>query len=403
MPASCDTGDDRANVRREEEMVMKVTILTLVVSLLLAVFPQVASSTASITVDCNKGQSLNSALAKLNKQGPNTVSVSGTCTEYVQVVGFETLTLNGLPGATLLQPTTGTGTVLSIESSKSVTVSGFSIQANAVTGSGIFIGLGSSDILLSQLNVEGGWYGIIVSDESQVSVASVTCQDPGYSGLGAYNNSTVDIKGSRFTESTGAGWHLGLDAGSSFVTVYNSRITNMQVGISAHEGANFDVSGPPPGPTDVIIDNPLGANYQGASIYSGGTLTVGVKLVINQAGQSWGETTGGVLLDGSTLNTGNGALVIQGSNGQGVIVSNNSHATLIGATVTGSLHGGLVVDNLSSIDVSTFNGGSLSTISGNSVDLFCDSSSWVTGTANVAGTPKTQCSNLLATETVTLP
>src|ERR1035438_7540973 len=86
--------------------------------------------TQSITVDCNNGQSLNGTLSNLNKQTPTTVSVNGTCTEYVQVIGFENLTLKGLAGATLVQPTTGAGTLLNsllyIESSRSVTVSGLS-------------------------------------------------------------------------------------------------------------------------------------------------------------------------------------------------------------------------------------------------------------------------------------
>ena len=96
--------------------------------------------TPSITVDCDRGQSLNDALSKLNKQTPTTVSVNGTCTEFVQVIGFENLTLKGLAGAKLLQPITGAGNVLNsllfIESSRSVTVSGFSIQADTITDPG---------------------------------------------------------------------------------------------------------------------------------------------------------------------------------------------------------------------------------------------------------------------------
>ena len=64
---------------------------------------------AQVTVDCTAGQSLNGALSKLDKHTPITVSVNGSCTEYVQVIGFENLTLKGLAGATLLQPTTGAG------------------------------------------------------------------------------------------------------------------------------------------------------------------------------------------------------------------------------------------------------------------------------------------------------
>jgi hypothetical protein len=61
---------------------------------------------SSITVDCNKGQSLNQALAKLDKHTSATVSVKGTCTEYVLVDGFENLKLPGLQGATLQQQIT---------------------------------------------------------------------------------------------------------------------------------------------------------------------------------------------------------------------------------------------------------------------------------------------------------
>ncbi len=128
----------------------------------------------------------------------------------------------------------------------------------------------------------------------------------------------------------------------------------------------------------------------------------GAKLVINKPGQTWGGTTGGVLLtDNSSMTASNGNLVITGSNGQGVMALNNSHATVTGATVTRGLHGGLVAANLSSIDVSA--GTTLSLVGGNSVDLFCDPNSTITGTLNLSGVPVAQCTNLLSGETVILP
>jgi hypothetical protein len=86
---------------------------------------------------------------------------------------------------------------------------------------------------------------------------------------------------------------------------------------------------------------------------------------------------------------------------KGVMVLNNSHATVVGATVTGGSHGGLVAANLSSIDVSV--GTTLTLVGGNSVDLFCDPGSTITGSANLSGVPTSQCTNLLTGETVTLP
>lgn len=185
-------------------------------------------------------------------------------------------------------------------------------------------------------------------------------------------------------------------------------ICYMQVGINGHSGSIIDVQTfntyyATNGPTDVTIKNSAGTSYDGVTLEGGGSLNVvGAKLVINKPGQSWGSTTAGVFLsDGAVMNASSGNLVITGSSGQGVVALNNSHATLNGATVTGSAHGGLVVANLSSIDLSA--GSTLSSVGGNSVDLFCDSNSAITGSANIAGVPTAQCTNLLATETVALP
>jgi hypothetical protein len=363
-----------------------------------------------VTVDCSLGQSLNRALSQLDKHTPFTVSVNGTCTEYVKVIGFENLTLKGLPGATLLQPTTGAGTVLNsvllIESSRSVTVTGFSIQADTTTVSAIAIGHGSTDIRLRALNVQGGTEGIIVFENSQVSIANVTGRDPGYSPLGIYDSSDVHVERSLFEDTTGSPWHAGIDVGASHLTIYGTTIRNMQVGISSHQGSiidvqTFDTYFPFGGSSDVTIENSAGTNYDGMTIDGGGSLNLNAKLVIKNPGQSSGGTTAGVLVsDGATMTASNGNLVITGSHGQGIVVMNNSHATLTGVTVTGSVHGGLVLANLSSIDVSA--GRDFTLIGGNSVDLFCDSGSMITGSVNLAGVPTRQCTNVLAAE-ATLP
>ena len=371
----------------------------------------VSSANSSVSVDCDNGQSLSQTLAKLNKLTPTTVSVSGTCTEYVDVFGFENLVLKGQPGATLTQPAGQAGALftalLYIESSRSVTVNGFSVQADTST-SAIAIGHGSSDIRLRNLTITGGGEGIIVFENSQASIAYVKGQAPGYATLGIYDLSDVHLEHSQFAAAAGAAFNVGVALGTSHVTMYDTIISNMQVGIAAAQGSIIDLvvfttyynTG---GPTDVKILNPAGTSLNGVQADGSSSLNLSsARLVIDRPGQTGGGTTGGVLLsDGSTMNGGTGNLVITASNGQGVVALDNSHATLNGATVSGSLHGGLVATNLSSIDVAA--GAMLSTISGNSVDLFCDSSSWVTGTANISGRPTAQCSNQLASETVALP
>lgn len=367
-----------------------------------------------ITVDCSKGQSLNQTLAKLTRQTPYTVSVNGTCTEFVQVIGFHNLVLKGLAGATLVQPSTGGGSLfnatLYIESSQSVQVEGFAVDGSAGTLPNIGIGHGSTDIRLRSLDVYGGGGSIDVFENSQVSVAYVHVHDAGYASLAIYDSSDVHVEHCLFEYTTNSQnqWHVGIALGAAHVTMYATTIRNMQQGISAGDDSIvdlvvFNTYYAATSNTDVVIDNSGGFNFAGIAMTGGSLNIYNAKLVNNKSGQSWGGTTAGVLLDeGAIMVADSGYLSIASSLGQGIVAMNNSHATLFGVTVSHGSHGGLVAINNSSIDLS-INNTPLSTISGNAVDLFCDSDSKITGTANISGTPTAQCSNLLSSETVSLP
>jgi hypothetical protein len=281
------------------------------------------------------------------------------------------------------------------------------VQADT-TVSGIGIGHGSRDVRLRNLNVQGGGESIIVFENSQVSIAYVTAQDPGYATLGVYDLSDVHLEHSTFKDTTGDSFHVGVAMGASHITMYATSITNMQNGIFASGGSDVDVVAfntyfPISGSTDVIIDSPAATNFNGVNVVTGATLNVtGAKLVINHAGQTWGGTTGGVLIsDGSAMIASNGLLVINRSYGQGLMMLNNSHATVSGATITTGGHGGMVLANSSSIDVSA--GNVLTLVGGNAVDIFCDAGSNVTGSLNLSGVTTTQCSNIQSGETVALP
>ena len=389
--------------------VSAVSILFLALTCVVAAQQPVSTP---ITVDCSKGQSLNQTLAKLNRQTPYVVSVNGICTEFVQVSGFHNLLLKGLPGATLVQPSTGGGSLfnstLLIESSQSVQVEGFAVEGNTGGLPNIGIGHGSTDIRLRSLNISGGGAGILIFENSQVSVAYVHVQDTGYSTLAIYDSSDVHVEHCLFENTATDGWHQGISLGASHVTMYATTIRNMEQAIGG--GANsivdlsvYDTYYVSTGNTDVVIDSSAGLTFQGV-IMDGGSLNIyGAKLVINKSGQSWGGTTAGITLDeGATMFANNALVSITGSLGQGIVAMNNSHATLFGATILHGTHGGLVAINNSSIDLST-NNTPPSTISGNAVDLFCDSDSKITGTANIAGSPTAQCTNLLSGETVPLP
>src|SRR5467141_2393493 len=366
-----------------------------------------------VVVNCDQGQSLNRTLSRLDKHSPATVLVKGTCTEFVQVNRFEDLALKGLPGATLQQPSKDPGNgliihVLLIEASRSITIDGFAIHSGASALRDIGIGRNSIDVQLRNLTVDGAsGFGIFVFESSQVSLAHVTARNPGFATVGVVDVSDVHIESSLFENSTGAPWQVGLFVVSGHVTMQNTTIRNMQVGIDISRSGSVDIQSfnsyfPISMPTDVLIESPAGTNFYGVSVGNGSLLNLGAaKLRITNPGQPWGGNTAGVSVsDGGTLSAG-ANLVISGSQGQGVFVSNNSHASLAGSSITGSAHGGLVAANLSTISVATSN--PLTLVGGNKTDLFCDSKSVITGSANLGGVPIVSCGNMLPGATEPVP
>jgi len=365
-----------------------------------------AQNVLSITVNCDNGQSLNRTLSQLNKQMPITVIVQGTCTEYVTIDGFEGLTLKGQSGAAIQQPATNPHSnpyVLFIAGSRGITISSLAVHSLPSIFSGIGIGKGSSQVQLQDVHVDGSW-GVVVSEESQVWLVRVIVNiTSGFAAISAFDKSDVHILGGLLQRPSDSGFYAGVFVGSGHVTMQGMTIRNMQSGINIGQSGSVDlVAFVSTAPSDVTIDNQAGTNFTGAIVSDGSSLNLeSARLIIKNAGQTWGGNTGAVFVtNGSTLDAGQN-LVVSGSRGQGVIVTNNSHATLAGSSITGSLHGGLVVANVSTIDVQPSS--SLTLIGGNAPDLFCDSNSFITGTANLAGVPTVSCGNLLSGNTVPLP
>jgi hypothetical protein len=367
----------------------------------------VAASPASLTVDCGAGQSLNATLAKINKSAPATVTVKGTCTEFVQVDGFSDLTLNGVPGAALQQPASNPQSnsyVLSIHGSHSIVVSGLAVNSLSTIYSGIGIGGGSNDVRLENVTTDGSW-GVVVYEASQVWLVNVTVNiTSGFGAISAFDKSDVHIVNGLIERPADSNFYAGIFASSGHVTMQGTVIRDMQQGISIGASGSVDLVyfDSSVAAHDVIINNPAGTNIDGVVVSDGSSLNVSsVKLRIAHAGQSYGSDSAAVFVtDGSTMNVGPN-LIVSGSQGQGVIVANNSHAALAGSSITGGAHGGLVVVNLSTAGVTASS--PLTVISGNAVDLFCDSKSQIAGGANIANATSVQCTNLLSGDYEALP
>jgi hypothetical protein len=367
----------------------------------------VTASPVSITVDCGAGQSLSAALAKLDKSAAATVTVKGTCTEFVQVIGFNGLTLNGLPGAALQQPASNPQSnsfVLSIYGSQGITVNGLVAHSLSTIFSGIGIGGGSSNVRLQNVATDGSW-GVVVYEASQVWLVNPTVNiTSGFAAISAFDKSDVHIVNGLLERPTDSNFYAGIAASSGHVTMQGTVIRDMQQGITIDANGSvdlvyFDTS---VAAHDVIINNPAGTNLDGVIIANGSSLNLSsVKLRIAHAGQPYGSDTAAVFVtDGSTMNAG-ANLIVSGSQGQGVLVANNSHAALAGSSITASGHGGLVVVNLSTAGVTAST--PLTVISGNATDLFCDSKSQIAGGSNIANATSVQCTNLLSGDYEALP
>jgi hypothetical protein len=359
-------------------------------------------------VDCDAGQSLNRTLTNMDKLTPATVNIKGTCTEYVLVDGFNDLTLHGLQGATLQQPSTNPKSnqyVLSIKGSRGITVSALAVHSLPTSiFSAIGINGGSNDVRLQHVTTDGSW-GVVVAEASQVWLVKVTVNiTSGFAAVSAFDKSDVHIVDGLLQRPANSNFNAGLLVGSGHVTVQGMTIRDMQQSINVNSSGSVDLVNfdPTAAGVDVIVDNPAGTNFNGALVTDGSSLNLNsAKLRITNAGQPWGGDSGAVFVsNGSTLNAG-ANLIVSGSQGQGVIVSNDSHAELAGSSITGGAHGGLVVVNLSTagVDGST----PLTMIGGNATDLFCDSKSQIAGGLNIANAAVVQCNNLLPGNYESLP
>ncbi len=170
-------------------MRQKARILALILLVAIGLAGQYARA-SNLTVNCDRKETIHKAvklLADGSPQGPNTITVSGSCRENILIRSMDRLTLITKKGASITDRSNGSLGVVTISDSHSVTVQGFTINGGLVAvgcysasacyltgntvqaaGIGIEAGGGSRTFLESNLIQNNTFEGSSVEDGSQM-------------------------------------------------------------------------------------------------------------------------------------------------------------------------------------------------------------------------------------------
>ena len=131
------------------------------------------------------------ALKLLNPQGPNTLTVYGTCNENVWIQGFNRLNLITTTGATINDASGGTGTVVVIWDTTDISLQGFTINGGVV---GVWC-FNFSVCRFDGNTVQGTSGAAIFVDQSRATFGANTIQNNNADGLDVGGLSSVRTYG----------------------------------------------------------------------------------------------------------------------------------------------------------------------------------------------------------------
>ena len=271
---------------------MRQRARTLALSLLVSIGAASQHAQAvNLSVNCDKHESIRRALhllATANPQGPNKITVSGSCKGNFVVQSMDRLTLITKTGASIKDRSNGSLAVLDIEDSQRITLQGFTINGGA---QGILCSTASLCYLTGNTIQGPGHFGINVIKGSRAFLESNVIEDW---GRGAFIDSGAQVFSSNDVFQSNGGSALVILAAAYFESL-NSKFDNNGVGIDA-----------------------------------GGTLTLR------------GGTISGNSSDGIRLLSGKAGFLgptITGNGGVGVHLEDGAFAGFLAASITGNLSG----------------------------------------------------------------
>ena len=188
------------------------------------VFGTASAQTITYTVDCSKGQTISSAIARGDASKPLVINVRGTCNEHV-TISRDDVTLRGQPGggATVTGPDASLDTILILKDNVNIedlTVTGgfngIRLQGPSYAGvrnvlvrntasNGIIVRAG--DIAIENSTVEyAGGSGLALQRGASARVFNNShFRYSHFAGIYAANNSTVGVNGGTVSDNEGHG------------------------------------------------------------------------------------------------------------------------------------------------------------------------------------------------------
>jgi len=241
-----------------------------------------SASAANVSVDCNGPKpgsfpSITAALNSLVPAGPNVITVQGTCKENVFIFYYQNLTIQSAAGFT-------------------------AVIENAANPAGIVLqAFGCRGLVLLNLVIEGGTYGLLINQASEAEIFNLVVQNNSSDGATAQIGSTLGVDNSKFINNGGNGLTV---AGMSNATLATSPGETILFSGNAGNGIDVDAAD-------------LGVNF-------------GSIRVEHNAGAAVFVAAGQLLIYGGTSA---GAGNVFRYNGEGIDLFDNSSARFFGNNI----------------------------------------------------------------------
>lgn len=305
-------------------------------------------ATLTVSVDCDAGESLASALT--TRADELTVELSGTCVEDV-TIRRDRLTVRGATPGTAVVGVSDAGTpqpAIAIEGASRVRLADFTIRDSDTRG--LLVRDGASVELERMTLTRNASSGITVQDGSFARLLDVTATSNDFVGIAAWGNSSLRLGGNIVTSSNGVGG-LSLSTGSGLQYALTGAVLeandNGFVGINLQITASGQFASSTLPRRVIARRNNIGISLLNGSHFTGRNLevtdnaTAGVLVVGDSEFFATGDTTlddnglWGVLCEGQSL------VDMTGAPGSGPRLKSTSGNGLFGIQMTTGCHADL--------------------------------------------------------------